>query len=138
MEAQPKGAIRRSLRIRLSEGAIVVIVDFDPQSAGWCIATPHGELSTAAAGLCRLEVTAAKTRLTAVRGEFAFRAHEQDSESRVAAGYMQEWPSPRVVPLPADSDVQSQRDVQESLSVERILLKLETRERFVPYPWRQF
>ena len=133
-----EGGIRRGLRIRLSEGAIVLIVDFEPQSADWGIATPHGELSAASAGLCRLEVTAAKTRLTSVRGEFAFRAREQDHKSRVEAGYVQEWPSPQVVPFPADSDVRWQREVQESLSVERILLTLEGRERFVPYPWRQF
>ena len=64
----------------------MVIVDFEPQSSDWGIATPHGEISAAAAGLCRLEVTAAKTRLTSVRGEFAFRAREQGPESRVAAG----------------------------------------------------
>ena len=129
--------MRRRLRVRLSKGTIVVIVDFDPQSIDWCIDTPHGELSTVSSGLCRLEVSAEKTRLTSLRGEFAFRAREQDPESRVAAGFVQEWPSARVVSFPADSDVRSQQDVQESLSVERILLKLEGRERFIPYPWRQ-
>ena len=95
-----EGGISRGLRIRLSEGAIVVIVDFEPQSADWGIATPHGELSAASAGLCRLEVTAAKTRLTSVRGEFAFRAREQDHKSRVEAGYVQEWPSPQSCSIP--------------------------------------
>jgi len=127
----------RRVRVRLLEGAIVVIVDFDPPSAGWCIDTPHGELSTASAGLCRLEVTAENTRLTSVRGEFAFRARNESPENLVAAGYVHEWPSHRMASFPADSDAQSQRDVHESLSVERILLKLEARERFIPYPWRQ-
>lgn len=130
-------AMGRSLRLRLSKGVVVILLEFGPRPTDGSIETPNGALALGSRGLCRLEVKAEKARLTCLRGEFPFRMNEGDFVHPVPAGYVQEWPSPRNVSFPADSDASSQSDVEESLGVERILLELERHERFSPYPWRQ-
>jgi len=131
--------MHRRLGLRLVEGAIFTVVEFEGGAGDWLVETPEGSISTIAPGLCRIEVGEQRTRLTCVRGEFTF-TRTTGHATRVAAGYFGEWSASGTdqAASAAELDERAQDNVEKCLSVERKLLNKQNDQRFAPFQWRQF
>lgn len=129
-------AMRRSLRLQLRSGVVFLATQIEERSSHLALVTAHGRIAAARGGLCRLESTPGKTRLTSVRGSFTFSSSEGGSVE-VEAGYFHEWPASSAAPRPAELDAQAQEEIENSLTVERKLLDLQGRAYGRRFPWRE-
>ncbi|MDQ3119008.1 MAG: FecR family protein [Verrucomicrobiota bacterium] len=132
----PAEAMQRSIRVRLWQGVLFAILQWETDPPASVVATVHGTLSTGALGLCRIETAEARTRVLSARGTFTFNVVGHREPIHIPPGYAQEWPSPGFAPFPAELDHRTLPQMYEARDVEQKLLRLQRRRQFAPYPWR--
>ena len=130
-------AMSRVILLRLVEGTVDLVVQFESELGKWSVESPNGLLSTTTPGTCRLEVDGDRTRVTCLRGLFSFASTGDLAAVGIERGCFQEWPSNELGAITVETDARAQDEVNELLDVERKLLELQRRERFSPFPWRR-
>lgn len=129
-------AMARTIHLRLLAGSADVVVEFEADPDRCHFATPQGRVVPLTPGaVARLLVTSHETRLVVARGRFAFFENAETPPSVVAAGFFQSWPGGGDA-IAAETDAESQDQIDKLLQMEWKLLRLERARRFSPRPWR--
>ncbi|HMJ05445.1 MAG TPA: FecR domain-containing protein, partial [Chthoniobacterales bacterium] len=117
-------AMSRAVSLRLLEGTIDLVVQFESEPGKFRLETPVGTLSTLLPGTCRVAFQSGQLRLTCIRGAFDFLPAGGQSPVTLKAGYFQQWPDGQPEPSAIETDATAQDEIDQSLNVERKLLEL--------------
>ena len=129
--------MHRAVSLELREGVASCLIEFESDPPSWLLQTPHGVLSTATPGSCRVDVNAARTRVIAAHGTFSFQAAAPGSPATpLQTGYVCDFPSNDALPFPTELDLETNALINQLRALEQKMLALENRFRFERFPWR--